>query len=151
MNTTIKWKRGPFSRRTLLLERDTEVGEITRKIWRYEPTARLKNMQVVFFVKGFFNRKGILNQVETNTQLAEVVFNRWRRKAQVDWPNGKSYIWEFTNFWHTRWELNGSDNTRILYNGLSLRGEITVYSGDESAILIGLLIADYYWHLRRKG
>jgi|GEM_PF-1834618 hypothetical protein len=151
MLKTIKWKRGPFSLRTQLTERDIEVGEIVRRVWRYEPKARLNNFEVVFSVLGFFNRRGTLTQVGTNVVLAEVVFNRWRRRAQINWTNGKTHLWNFTNFWHTRWEINGLDNTRILFNGLSLRGEITVYDGDGYAVLIGLLIADYYWHLRRKG
>ena len=136
---------------TLLLEREMKVGKITRKAWRYEPTATFKKTEVNFVVKGFFNRRGLLTQAGTNTLLAEITFSWWRRDAQIILSSGKTYSWKFSDFWHTRWELNGNDNTRILYNGHSLKGEITVYSGDEITILAGLLIAHCYWHLRRKS
>lgn len=143
MEQTIRWKQGFFKRNISLYINEEEVGVIAPSNWSYKLKASIKETALLFTVKGFLKHQIILSNPDTQAQLGSVAFNFWHSKATVTMENGRTYQWQYTNFWNTHWELTGYNNTRILYQGYSSKGEMAIKQGNHLLALIGLIIPIY--------
>jgi hypothetical protein len=62
--------------------------------------------------KGVFRHQFLIED-EAGTQVAEYV-HRWTGGGILTLRNGRRFEWKPANFWGTRWQLVGADNTRLI-------------------------------------
>lgn len=148
MEKLIKWKKGFFSSTYHLFSNGIEVGTLKISVWSRRSKGILDGKEFDLVTYGFFKQETTIIDSKTGQEIARIVYNNWRSRALIKLSDGLECQWEYANFWHTKWILKKSLYSINYHGGMGTTGEITSFIPDESLILAGLFIANYFQRKR---
>jgi hypothetical protein len=142
METRYTWKSKFFRSQIEIFKYDEPAGELTTNGWRRTSNGTLNGKKTGFDIRGLFGKEFIILNPDDKSEIGQIVFNTWRTKATIN-INGRSYNWQYDNFWNTNWSITNEKGNLVQYSSSFRRGEILTYIDDEVLILTGLYIRDY--------
>lgn len=163
MGAKLHWIKEAFSRKTVILDGDHEIGVLWQdSMFSYDVQAKLRNMHVLFDVKGFLKRSVNIHDINGNNKIIGVVNFHFGRKAELLLLNGETYLWRRQNFFMREWSLiqvseNESSEVlhyELLHSFFTDKGEISgrlTKEHEELLILTGLFIANYFKRRTRRA
>lgn len=146
METLYTWKKGFFKSAIEIYSGDKFVGSIKAKNWSQETNAELNDKKMRFVTKGFFNPYTIVFDALTGEELGRIKYNGWGNKATLT-ISGNIYTWKYSNTWGTKWMVSDVNGNLLSYSGSNSKGEISSGNFNETLILTGLFIRDYFWQM----
>lgn len=143
METHFTWKSRFFSHSLEVFQNEEKVGDLRNKAFTRSAEGTLKGRDLLFEIKGFFRQDMRIIDQKDGAVLFDVVIGNWRSKATFTY-NGRSYTWQYDNFWNTKFSINSDSGPVIRYHSFNFGGDIESYTNDEVLILTGLLIKNYF-------
>lgn len=143
METIITWKNKFFSNKIQLYHREDLIGEIVNKAFSRSADGELNGRKLRFDIKGFFRQETRILDARDESVIAEVVIGTWKSKATIRY-NNKEYLWQYENFWNSKWSITSANGPAVKYHSHGTWGEVTSYTNDEILILTGLFIKNYF-------
>jgi len=147
MKSTLHWKSPFFSNSFQIHSGSDLIGMLKENPWKQTAYGEINGKKFNFVTKGFFSQETLVFNADTAELLATISFNSWHTKASVIFPGGKTYTWQYNNFWNTRWSITDYKETFIQYQGSSGKGSIESDTPDDMLTLVGLFITNYYWQI----
>jgi len=148
MEKLITWKRGFFSNTYQLYTNGIQVGYLKISVWSKKSKGVLDEKEFDLITNGFFKQETSIIDSKTDQEIARIVYNNWRSKALIRLKDGLECQWEYTNFWHTKWILKKNLYSINYHGGIGTTGEIKSFVSEESLILAGLFISNYFQRRR---
>ena len=139
----INWKKGFFSSKYKLLSGSKEIGEFHQPSFSNYSIGKLNNTKLKFKKKGFFKSETDILDLNLNQTVGHIKFDGWGSKASIR-LHGKNYKWKYENFWHSKWSISENEKALINYKSSTTSGEIESSIDNESLILCGFFIFNYY-------
>lgn len=146
METYYSWKKGFFKSAMEIYSGENLVGSLKDKNWTQESDGVLNSKKFKFLTKGFFTPYTIIFDSDNGLELGRITYSGWGNKASL-YISGETYTWKYLNAWGTKWVLSDSKGNTINYKGGNSKGEISVSNLNETLVLAGLFIRDYYWQM----
>jgi hypothetical protein len=143
METHYTWKTKFFSNKYEIYQYENQVGEINNKAFSRSASGELNGRKLLFDIKGFFRQETRIIDQKDDSVIAEVVISAWKSKSTVRYDS-KEYVWQYENFWNTKWSISNENGALVKYHSFAFGGEITAYATDEVLILGGLFIKNYF-------
>ncbi|RPH28088.1 MAG: hypothetical protein EHM93_19010 [Bacteroidales bacterium] len=144
MEIFLSWKKGLFSNTYQFFENGIQVGLLKVGMWGNKANGNLNGKEFEFKTKGFFNQETIIIDSESLSIVGTIVYNTWRSKAIIKLPDGIECVWQYTNFWHSKWTVN-KNLYFINYQGSFRKGEVISHIPDEVLIIAGLFVSNHFW------
>jgi len=163
MGAKLHWIKEAFSRKISILDQDHEIGVMWQdSMFSHDVHAKLRNVHVLFDVKGFLKRSVNIHDLNNSNKIIGVVNFSFGRKAELLLPNGKTYLWRRQNFFMREWSLiqvSENESSEVLHYELLHsffvdKGEVSGKLANEQAellILTGLFIGNYFRRRRRRA
>lgn len=144
MEKLIKWEKGFFSNTYHLYSNGVQIGNLKISVWTRKSKGFLEDKEFDLITSGFFKHETTIIDSKTNQEIARIVYSNWRSKANIKLIDGVECQWEYANFWRTKWILKKNLYSINYHGGMGTTGEIISFIPDESLILAGLFISNYF-------
>jgi len=97
----------------------------------------------MFITKGFFKQTVQIISTQDETEIGQIAFNFWKRKAFIK-LNGREYVFSFNNFFMTYWGISDENEELIKYHSKAFKGTIDSYSDNSVLVLTGLYVRNFF-------
>lgn len=138
--TVIEWKSGFFSDSFKFYKEGEKLGFLKDRFFSDTAFAEFKDLRVNFKSKGFFNRRIIISDQETDEDIGSIHFGTWSNKAVVS-VGREEYHWKYDNFWNSRWSLRKEDTIIAESKSRSFKGSVSYKTNDALLMLAAMFIA----------
>ncbi|SEL09408.1 hypothetical protein SAMN04487910_1698 [Aquimarina amphilecti] len=139
----INWKKDFFSSKYALLSSNQNIGEFNQHSFSNFSIGKLNDTKLKFKKKVFFNSEIDIIDLTLNKPIGSIKFNSWRGGTIIS-LNGDSYKWNHDNFWNSKWSISQNQKRLIHYKSSTKTGLIESSVDNESLILCGLFVHNYY-------
>ncbi|MDA3912037.1 MAG: hypothetical protein PF448_11850 [Bacteroidales bacterium] len=112
METKLRWKKGLFSNRYVLMQDDMLVGELISKSFSQSSYGELNGKKYQFITSGFFKQSTEIIDTKTNQIVGKITYSTWSSKASIA-LNDETLYWKQVSIWKSKWEI--SNSTSKLY------------------------------------
>lgn len=121
-NQNIRWTKKHYLKNDFVLEGDD--GEVIATIrqpswWRSLAEVEAVGNRWTFERKGFWQRRVEIRSVGTGDEPAVFRYN-WTGTGQLEYPDGRVFLWKQGNFWGTKWVWTNADGQPLV--GFHSRG-----------------------------
>ncbi|MDO5656307.1 MAG: hypothetical protein Q4G27_09225 [Flavobacteriaceae bacterium] len=144
MQTQFTWKKGLFSDLFQIYNNDNQIGKLKDNSFSQVAKGEIQQKEYTFKSKGIMNYRTEIIDNSSSQIIGEIKYNNWMTKASIDIGESKA-LWQYDNFWSTKWSITQSDGIQIRFSGSSSKGEIQCNKVDELLILTGLYVINYHW------
>jgi len=143
MQIHFTWKTKFFSREYEIYLYGKPAGKLNKQGWSRKSCGELNGRKIAFEVKRLFKPVTDIIDLADNTVIGSIILFPWKRKSIVKYQE-KEYLWQFDNFWNTRWSIADQKGIQIRYHSKMLKGTIDSYTRDEVLILTGFFLRNYF-------
>ncbi|MBZ0199686.1 MAG: hypothetical protein K8H86_07460, partial [Ignavibacteriaceae bacterium] len=144
MPTKLTWKRGFFSETYKIFSDNNLIGSFNKSVWKNIAFGELNGKKFEFTTTGIFKQQTDIIDSAAGKSIGKIIYNKWGTKAQVEIIPDSVYNWKYDNLWNTKWSLSDSSSKPINFKCSSSKGEIDIEEMNESLILAGLFISNFY-------
>ena len=142
MVTQFTWKTKAFSRRFEIYQYTSKVGELRKVSLSRKTDGEMNGEKFVFKNKGFIKQETLITNPDNDSVLGTISFKTFKSKATILY-NDKEYIWQFDNFFRTKWSVSNENGPLIKYHSRNFNGTIDSFTSDELLVLTGFFIRNY--------
>jgi hypothetical protein len=143
MNNMLTWTKGLFDSNYQLFTDDKISGSLLFDTWKNEAKGIGLTSTYLFKTEGFL--KPITNIVNDQNELVgTITYGSWQTKATIKMASGEIFGWSFTGSWLNSWGITDFKDKNISYHSQSSKGIINSSTTDESMLLIGIFIREFY-------
>lgn len=146
METKLRWKKGLFSKRYVLMQNDMQVGELINKSFSQSAYGELKGKKYQFITSGFFKQSTEIIDTNTKAIVGKITYSTWSSKATIV-LNDETLYWKQVNIWKSKWEISNATSKLMEISGSSTKGTIEANTSNELHLLCGIYITNYYWEV----
>jgi len=144
MKTKLTWKKGFLSTTYQIYSGDKKIGELKERSLGTKAYGYLNNKKYRFVSTGIFHRTTAIIDIKTEHTIGAITYNTWHTKAKIS-AFAEVYNWKFNNMWNTRWSLYEHGKLLVSSKGSASQGNIELEDIEESLVLSGLFVTNYYW------
>lgn len=143
MNNILTWTKGLFDSNYQLFTDGKISGSLLFDTWKNEAKGIGLTSTYFFKTEGFLKPiTRIIN--EKNELIGSITYASWQTKATIKMESGEVFGWSFTGSWLNNWLITDFKDKKISYNSQSSKGIINSSTTDESMLLIGIFIREFY-------
>lgn len=139
MNSRIYWKRRLLSDSTKLYVDSKLVGELRTNYFKRYTYGEINGHKFQFKTKGLFKQHTEVVDCKTNNVIGKIKYNGWFSKATIH-AKDNLIIWEYINFWRTKWLIYDSNGNKIKFYGNLWNGQIISNINNPLLLLLGLYV-----------
>ena len=149
MHKELHWKKGAFSNTYKISYHKEFIGSLSTEVFRSNATGQIEEDKYVFKSQGLLSRTIHVFEYISKQKIASIKVSAWGRKAQIK-TKDKQYLWNFKNFWQTKWTIADQSKTYIsgTHSSLLSKGNLIYRDADNFLILVSIYIIDY---LKRRN
>lgn len=143
MNNISTWTKGLFDSNYQLFTNGKISGSLLFDTWKNEAKGMGLTGSYFFKTEGFL--KPITNIInDKNELIGTITYGSWQTKATITMTSGEVFGWSFTGSWLNSWGITDFKDKNISYHSQSSKGIINSSTTDESMLLIGIFIREFY-------
>jgi hypothetical protein len=146
METKLRWKKGFFSNRYVLMQNDMQVGKLTSKSFSQSAYGELNEKKYQFITSGFLKQSTEIIDSNTKAIVGKITYSTWSSKATIT-LNDETLYWKQVSIWKSKWEISDATSKLVEISGSSTKGTIEANTSNELHILCGIYITNYYWEV----
>lgn len=146
METKLRWKKGFFSNRYVLMQNDMQVGELINKTFSQTAYGELNGKKYQFITSGFFKQSTEIIDTNTKAIVGRITYSIWSSKATIS-LNDETLYWKQVSIWKSKWEISNAAHEIMEISGSPIKGEIEANTSNELHLLCGIYITNYYWEV----
>ena len=143
MSVFLTWNKGFFDSNYQLFENGQITGSLLFDNWKSEAKGMSLTTNISFKTEGFLSAKtNILN--DKNQIIGVINYESCQTKATITMTSGEIFGWSFTNSWLSNWVITDFKDKNISYKSNSGNGIISSSATDETMLLTGIFIREFY-------
>lgn len=143
MNNFLTWTKGLFDSNYQLFTDGKISGSLLFDTWKNEAKGMGITSSYFYKTEGFLKPiTKIIN--DKNELIGTITYDSWQTKATIKMESGEVFGWSFTSSWLNNWLITDFKEKKISYHSQSANGTINSSTTDESILLTGIFIREFY-------